>query len=100
MRIKEHLYGSKNEMHLRLIQLDPADVELFVARGTLVCQWATAAGFPTLEIIDGEISAKRTLLEAVNVAAPAGPNASAPRASEPSSTPSTKASWCTTHRAK
>ena len=68
MRIKEHLYGSKNEMHLRLIQLDPADVELFVARGTLVCQWATAAGFPTLEIIDGEISAKRTLLEAVNVA--------------------------------
>lgn len=50
MRIKEHLYGSKNEMHLRLIQLDPADVELFVARGTLVCQWATAAGFPTLEI--------------------------------------------------
>ena len=38
MRIKEHLYGSKNEMHLRLIQLDPADVELFVARGTLVCQ--------------------------------------------------------------
>ena len=24
MRIKEHLYGSKNEMHLRLIQLDPA----------------------------------------------------------------------------
>ena len=59
MRIKEHLYGSKNEMHLRLIQLDPADVELFVARGTLVCQWATAAGFPTLEIIDGEISARR-----------------------------------------
>ena len=32
--------------------------------------------------------------------APAGPNASAPRASEPSSTPSTRASWCTTHRAK
>ena len=51
-----------------LLQLDPADGELFVARGTLVCQWATAAGFPTLEIIDGEISAKRTLLEAVNVA--------------------------------
>lgn len=101
MRIKEHLYGSKNEMHLRLIQLDPADVELFVARGTLVCQWATAAGFPTLEIIDGEISAKRTLLEAVNVArARRSGTPAPPRASEPSSTPSTKASWCTTHRAK
>lgn len=68
MRIKEHLYNSQNEMHLQLIQLNPSDVDLFVARGTLVCQWATAAGFPTLEIIDGEISAKRTLLEAVNVA--------------------------------
>lgn len=68
MRIREYLYNSKNEMHLRLIQLDPADMDLFVARGTLVCQWATAAGFPTLEILDGEISARRTLLEAVNVA--------------------------------
>ena len=41
MRIKEHLYGSKNEMHLRLIQLDPADAgrcacaAVFAARQTL-----------------------------------------------------------------
>ena len=60
----------------------------------------TAAGFPTLEIIDGEISAKRTLLEAVNVARA--------RRSERQRTARfgaildaiDEASWCTTHRAK
>ncbi|MFR4118419.1 MAG: hypothetical protein ACLT2T_05925 [Bilophila wadsworthia] len=99
MRIKEHLYGSKTRCTSGSSSWTPPTWS-FVARGTLVCQWATAAGFPTLEIIDGEISAKRTPLRRSTSPAPAGPNASAPRASEPSSTPSTKASWCTTHRAK
>lgn len=68
MKIKEYLYTSRNQMRLQLLQLNPADVDLFVARGTLISEWAAAMGFATLEIIDGEISAKRTLLEAVNVA--------------------------------
>ncbi len=68
MKIREYLYTSRNQMRLQLLQLNPADVDLFVARGTLISQWADAMGFATLEIIDGEISAKRTLLEAVNVA--------------------------------
>lgn len=68
MKIREYIYTSRNQMRLRLLKLNPTDVDLFVARGTLISQWAAAMGFATLEIIDGDISAKRTLLEAVNVA--------------------------------
>lgn len=68
MHITEYLYDSKNEMQLQLLRLNPAELDLFVARGSLVSQWAASAGFATLEIIDGEISARRTLLEAVNIA--------------------------------
>ena len=68
MEIKEYLYKDKNQMRFQLLQLRPADVDLFVARGTLISQWANAMGFTTLEIIDNEISARRTLPEAVNIA--------------------------------
>ncbi|WP_300801701.1 sigma 54-interacting transcriptional regulator [uncultured Desulfovibrio sp.] len=68
MEISEYLYTTRNQMRLKLMQLSPADVDLFVARGSLICQWADDRGFATLEIIDGEISARRTLFEAVNVA--------------------------------
>lgn len=68
MEISEYLYTTRNQMRLKLMQLSPADVDLFVARGNLICQWADDRGFATLEIVDGEISARRTLFEAVNVA--------------------------------
>ena len=68
MEISEYLYTTRNQMRLKLMQLSPADVDLIVARGSLICQWADDRGFATLEIIDGEISARRTLFEAVNVA--------------------------------